>query len=121
VQGERALYRCRAVALEDERQLLLFTVMPSLVPAARRSAAVELLTRVNLMIPVGNFELDFGDGEVRFKASVIADRGLVAIETVRTLLSVGPAMCDRYHDALASVAFAGLDAGRIVAKLEGGR
>jgi hypothetical protein len=49
------------------------------VPEAKRQAMAEFLTRAKYGLCMGNFEMDFGDGEVRYKASLdIADGELTA-------------------------------------------
>lgn len=40
------------------------------VPEDRRLALAEFLTRANYGLFIGNFEMDWQDGEVRYKTSI---------------------------------------------------
>src|SRR5690349_15987762 len=51
-------------------QGLFYTVPPVTIPEADRRAMTELITRANFGIPIGNFELDLNDGELRCKTSI---------------------------------------------------
>lgn len=71
-QGTTHTWQCLALAREPEAQALFYSVVPQLVPAAQRPALAELLTRANDALVIGNFEMDWDDGEVRFKTSLDA-------------------------------------------------
>ena len=57
-------------AYEDRDQAVIYSVLPEKVPAERRPAMMELQTRINFRLVLGDFVLDLEDGEVRFKASL---------------------------------------------------
>ena len=50
--------------------MLFYSVLPLNVPCGQASAIAEFITRANYGMALGNFELDFNDGEVRYKTSV---------------------------------------------------
>jgi hypothetical protein len=56
-----------AQVVEDKELVLLYSISPQRVPLERRLDVSEFLTRANYGLADGNFELDFDDGEVRFK------------------------------------------------------
>jgi hypothetical protein len=64
-------YPCMAEIHEDLYRFVFFSICPVFVPASKRKAMAELITRINHHLFLGNFELDFQDGEVRFKTSII--------------------------------------------------
>lgn len=67
--AEQAAYR---VVLRAEAQPPLFmttVVMPLNVPVEKRPAFSELVTRINLGLMLGRFELDFSDGDLLWTAS----------------------------------------------------
>ena len=45
--------------------------IPNKARPERRTACAELLTRINFELSVGCFELDLGDGEIRFRTSAV--------------------------------------------------
>ncbi len=53
--------------------VLIFTVCPVQIPQNHRSRVSELITRANSGLILGNFELDFDDGTLRYKSSYIYD------------------------------------------------
>jgi hypothetical protein len=55
---------------DDGKSAVCFSTLSAKTPAPRRQACAELLTRINHLIKVGAYELDFVDGEVRFRTSV---------------------------------------------------
>jgi hypothetical protein len=63
-------WACYADVREEQHRVLFYTVPPVTVPEATRRAMSELLMRANFGIPIGNFELDFSDGELRCKTSL---------------------------------------------------
>jgi len=50
--------------------IVIRSLFPELVPEDRRGAVAEYLTRANWRLSVGNWEMDWSDGETRFKTSV---------------------------------------------------
>ena len=90
--------------------LLAYALVPLRVPEALRSAMAEAITRANYAMLLGNFELDFSDGELRFK--VVVDLPDVALTTrlVADVLAASLASCDRYHPAFMAVMYGGVSA-----------
>ena len=56
-----------AQAVEEKGLVLLYSIAPRRVPEERRLDVSAFLTRANYGLADGNFELDFDDGEVRYK------------------------------------------------------
>jgi hypothetical protein len=55
-------------AVEEKALILLYSIFPERVPEPNRREVSEFLTRANYGLAAGNFELDFDDGEVRYKS-----------------------------------------------------
>lgn len=55
-------------AVEEKALVLLYSICPERVPEPSRREVSEFLTRANYGLAAGNFELDFDDGEVRYKS-----------------------------------------------------
>ena len=72
-----------------------------------RRKVVEYITRANYGLKNGNFELDYNDGEIRYKtfAPVLEDDAAPSEELIRFSIFVGVAMVSRYGDGLAEVIF----------------
>ncbi len=68
LSGPEGSWDFYAHAVEEKDLVLLYSIAPDRVPAERRLQVSEFLTRANHGLADGNFELDFDDGEVRFKS-----------------------------------------------------
>lgn len=110
VAGERATYPCWGAANDDTDQCTAFVVFPHRVPENKRTVAAELLTRINYGLAIGNLEMDFADGELRFRASIDVEGGRLSTRMVLTMFTGGLWAFDRYHDALMKVMYAGASA-----------
>src|SRR5512134_1603120 len=68
--GKNGDLRCYAIVRVDLEEFLFYAVAPIKVPEDDRPAVAEYLTRANYGLRIGNFELDYADGEVRYKSSL---------------------------------------------------
>jgi hypothetical protein len=106
--GQQGKWLCYAHAREAQQQLAFYSIYPDLIPSEQRSAVAEVLTRANYGLIIGNFELDLGDGEVRYKTSVDVEGTRLTIPLIRQVVNLNVATMDRYwpaiQDALAGVA-----------------
>jgi hypothetical protein len=70
LSGTLGRWKFYAQVVEEHDLILLYSVCPFRVPEERRSDVSEFLTRANYGLVAGNFELDFADGEVRYKTAL---------------------------------------------------
>ena len=70
LSGILGRWKFYAQVVEEQDLILLYSVCPFRVPEERRSEVSEFLTRANYGLAAGNFELDFADGEVRYKTAL---------------------------------------------------
>ncbi len=75
---------------DDVQQFSFYVLAPFQTPDHRRVAMAEFLTRVNYGLWIGNFELDFGDGEIRYKSSIDFEGTQLNTELIRN--AVYPAL-----------------------------
>ena len=105
LQGGHATYDVLMVADEDLEQVGCLTILSTRVPVDRRHAMAEMVTRANYGMRIGNFEMDFADGELRFRAGIDVEGGLLGAEMVHNMIGLGLSMNDRHHDAFMRVMF----------------
>lgn len=80
----------------------------------------EFVCRANYGLRNGNFEMDFNDGEVRYKTFVDCDGGAVPTnEIVKGSIYVSISMFRRYGDGILDVIYQNVPAKKVVAKCEG--
>ena len=109
------------VGIEDEARdsVTFYTVAPNRVPEDRRLAVSEYLTRANYGLRNGNFEMDFADGEVRYKTFIDVEGGELVIKMVENLFTSNFSTMDRYYPGLMKVIFGGATPAAAVAEIEG--
>jgi len=91
-----------AQAVEEKDLVLLYSIVPQRVPVERRVEVSEFLTRANYGLADGNFELDFDDGEVRFKSVLHVPAELDEILVKRVVRLNGTAL-ETYLPSIAAL------------------
>ncbi len=93
LSGPLGTWRFYAQAVDEQRLVLLYSVCPLRVPTERRAEVSQFLTGANYGLAAGNFELDFEDGEIRYKTAIhIQGDGLDRDTVKRLVRSNGMAM-----------------------------
>jgi hypothetical protein len=105
VNGENGQWRCVASAGRDNEHLVFVSILPVQAPLKKRSACAELLTRINYDLLHGCFEMDFEDGEIRFRTSIGALDAPIAPKQVEHLISTNLLTMDRYIGTIMRVLF----------------
>jgi hypothetical protein len=70
LSGPLGTWKFYAQVVDEQDLILLYSVCPLRVPAGRRSEVSQFLTAANYGLAAGNFELDFEDGEIRYKTAL---------------------------------------------------
>ena len=120
-QGKNGKWTCYAqvrVAAGLE-QFLFYSVMPINTPEPKRPAIAEFIARANYGMALGNFELDFSDGEVRYKTSIDATHSELTPALIRPIVITNNLMMDRYFPGLMSVIYANVSAVDAIKQIEG--
>src|SRR5690242_19086923 len=68
--GDEGSWTCLAIAREDQRQFVFYSVLDEFVPSEQRTDVEEFVTRANWSMAMGNFEIELGTAEVRYKTSI---------------------------------------------------
>ena len=87
----------------DGEFLTMLSTVPQNVPARKRAAAMEYLTRVNYHLTTGAFEMDLSDGHVNCRTAVPGD-GLTS-GGISFLIFSNFMIMDRYMPGLLSVIY----------------
>ncbi|MBX7099513.1 MAG: YbjN domain-containing protein [Myxococcaceae bacterium] len=102
-EGKAGRWRCFLEAKEPVAQLVFFSVRDGAVPDGRRAAVAELLMRLNCRLNVGNFELNFDDGLVRFRTGLDVEGVAPVAPLLRGLTLLNVATMDKYLPAIEQV------------------
>ena len=79
----------------------------------------ELLTRANYGLNIGNFEMDFSDGEVRYKTSINVEGGQLTTTIVKKLVYANVLTLDKYFPSIMKVIYADIPPDEAIALIEG--
>jgi hypothetical protein len=107
-RGQHGQWICYARIEEDERRVVFYSVYPESIPQAKRAAVAEYLTRINYGLSVGNFEMDFDDGEVRFRTGLDLEGINLQAELFRPLLLNNIHTMDKYLPGILRITQQGL-------------
>lgn len=89
---------------EEKRNLVLFyCYFYTNAPPRKRQEMAEFISRVNLNLCNGNFEMDFFDGEVRYKTCLLYDGVPLSFDGMRAHLDACLRMMDRCAPWIESV------------------
>lgn len=121
-QGKKGAWRCVAQARESEtqRQFLFYSVLDSFTPPDKQPAMAEFLTRANYGMVIGNFEMDYSDGEVRFKTSIDVSANIEHLTEAqfRSVVFTNVLMMDKYFPGMMSVMYLNRPPAELIAEIE---
>ncbi len=118
-KGRSASFFCYAQVRVDAEQLICYAASPVQIAEDMRSAAVEYLTRANWGLYIGNFEMDYSDGEVRFKSSIDFEGESLTSNLIRNTIYPAAQLMDRYLPGLMKVAFGNVEPRAAIEEVEG--
>lgn len=86
-----------------DTSIVVYSICPLNADPEDRAKVAEFITRANYGLLVGNFEMDYRDGEVRYKAVLSSKSVLPCMDDVERVVDVGFLMMDRYGNGLAKI------------------
>jgi hypothetical protein len=106
--GKHGSFQCYARAREQQQQLLFYSVAPINAPEDKRSDIAEFVTRANYGMVIGNFELDYSDGEVRYKTSIDVEGDELSFPLAKHLVYANVMTMDRYLPGMMRILYGGV-------------
>ncbi len=111
---------CRVyIQMREDDGFTIYSVLPMKVSEEKRSAAAEYITRANYGLILGCFELDYEDGEVRYKVTTCCGDIKLAEGPMDRIINTGFAMLDRYGKGLLSVMYGNVEPAAAIKEVEG--
>jgi hypothetical protein len=117
--GENAQFTCYAQVRVDLQQFFFYAVAPLKAPPETREAVAEFITRANYGMRIGNFELDYDDGEVRYKSSLDFEGSELTPELIARAIYPVVGTMDRYVPGLMSVVYGSQTPAEAIVTIEG--
>ncbi len=105
--GHQGTWQSVAHVKEESEQLLFLSLFPTKVPGEMRPQAAEYITRVNYNLVIGGFDLDWADGEIRYRTSIDLSDQIEIGSLVHQLVGYNLSTMDRYYRPLMSLLFGG--------------
>ena len=102
-QGKNGTWSCYAKARVEQQQFVFYSICPINVPETKYLAVAEFIARANSGMIIGNFELDFIDGEIRYKTSIDVEGVSLTFSQIKRLVYTNVTMMDEYLPGIRSV------------------
>jgi hypothetical protein len=96
-------FTCFAYAREKQNQFIFHSVTVDNVEPEMRPVVAEFLTRLNYELSIGNFEMSFDDGDVRYKTSIDFDKRDANVDDIAVLAIANITIMSKFHDLLTDV------------------
>ena len=103
-EGDHGRWPCYAKIDEARQQLSVLSLLPDLVVPEQRRQVAEFLARANYLLPLGSFDMDFSDGEIRFRATIDVSQATLTAGLIDPLVKANWVVVDEHIRALRAVA-----------------
>ncbi len=117
--GEHGDVRCYAQIRVDLEQFLFYVIAPVKAPDAVLSAVVEYTTRANYGLRIGCFEVDYTDGEVRYRSSLDFENETLTPGLIRNAIYPAVHTMDFYLPGLLAVMYGNKTPKEAITEIEG--
>lgn len=103
---------------ETLKQAYFYSYIFPSVPEGKRATLAEYLTRANYNLKVGNFEMDFADGEIRYKTSIDVNGGILTTTMVKHLVLINISTAERYIPGIMKAIYSDSDPETLITEIE---
>lgn len=117
-QGRNGKWSCYAQVNNEQHLFFFYSVCPINVPEDKRPLIAEFITRANYGIKIGNFELDYNDGEVRYKTSIDIENDDLTPALISNHVYANIWTMDRYLPGIMSVVYSDEEPYDVIQKIE---
>jgi len=117
--GKNGQWTCFAQEREQQQQFVFYSVLPLKTPEDKRFLIAEFITRANYGMVIGNFELDFSDGEIRYKTSIDVENETLTEGLIHHMVYANVYSVDRYFGGFMKVLYSGVMPEEAIHEIEG--
>lgn len=119
VGARNGTFNIAIAATEEEKIVVVYVIAPIKVPEGiKRINVADFITRANYGLIVGNFEMDFADGDLRYKSSVQFKGGVLSDQMIEDLLGKSVSTMDHYFTGLMKVIYSDTSASEAINDIE---
>ena len=102
-EGKSLQWYCYAKIDEAEQRFAFYSVCPYQASPTQLAKMAEYTSRANYGMTIGNFELDFADGEIRYKTSIDFQDNKPTLGSISQLVYTNILMMERYLPGILSI------------------
>lgn len=117
--GKHISMHCYAEAHDDEALFVFYAVLEDRAPQDKLEEIAEFITRANYGIKLGNFEMDYSDGEIRYKTSLSVQGGVLTTKMVKNQVYANVHTMDKYGPGIMAVLYGDVEPARALARIAG--
>lgn len=117
-QGNNGNWNCYARARSEQNQFVFYSICPVNAPQNKLLAIAEFIARANSGMIIGNFELDFNDGEISYKTSIDVEGDRLSFALIKRVVYANVAMMDEYLPGIMSVIYSNVAPADAIAQIE---
>lgn len=117
-QGENGQWSCYASTNEARQEFVFYSLCPINVPENQRLAMAEFLTRANYGITIGNFEMDFDNGEIHYKTSIDVEGDELSTALIQQLVAANVVIMNQYLPGIMAVIYGNVSPKEAIGQIE---
>ena len=117
-EGSHSTWQCFAHTEEDTRSFIFYSVASFKVPEEKRVEIAEYICRANYGLVLGNLEMDFQDGEVRYKTSIDVENSLLNFDLIKNVVDGNIYTFERYLPGFTALLTAQLTPEQAITQVE---
>jgi hypothetical protein len=107
-EGKNGQFTCYAQERDEQQQFVFYSVFPVRAPENQLADVAEFINRANYGMIIGNFEMDYSDGEIRYKTSVDIEDVDLSEPLLRHMIYANVLTMDKYFPGLMRVLYGGI-------------
>ncbi len=119
-RGKSGSWQCYGRADEEKECFSFYSILPPHAAEEKKPAVAEFITRANYGLIIGNFEMDFRDGQVRYKTSIDIEGGELTSKLIENVIYANLTTMDDYFPGLMSVMYGDKDPAEAIEEIESG-
>lgn len=117
--GSNAEIRCFAQIRVETEILLIYAMSPVVIPEDKRPAVAEFVARANYGLNIGNFELNFNDGRLRFKTSLDFEDADLTPSLIRNAIYPAVRTMNSYLPGVFKLLYGSITPAEAIVEIEG--
>ena len=116
--GKNLSMHCFAEVDEELQQFFFYSILEDHAPVEKHQQIAEFITRANYGLKLGNFEMDYFDGEIRFRTSLALHGGILTADLIKAQVDANVQTMDKFGPGMMAVLYGDVDPAMAIARIE---